>query len=199
MEYIDAPTIASYRGTDTERRCTLTSRAQVLADMTQALFYIHSRGVVHNDIKPSNILFSPVRGAVLIDFGLSTELGDTAVHMGGSPWYIPYEYVEDGRRGAPGDVFALGVVMLFVLGGISLPESNAGKLNWRISDVRKMTGTDVAKNTMLRWLQIVEGSSKDLLRNLDRVPLGVLVNKMLENLSLRISVEELMQRQSLDQ
>ncbi|KAJ9130004.1 CAMK protein kinase, partial [Coniochaeta hoffmannii] len=150
MEYIDAPTLASYRHTaptttttPPQGHCTLAlpQASRILADMTQALSYIHSRGVVHNDIKPGNILFSPARGAVLIDFGLSTDISDKMVHTGGSPWYIPYEYVEDGRRGVPGDVFALGVVMLFVLGGIRLPEMGAGRLNWRIADVRRKTKT----------------------------------------------------------
>ncbi|KAI8308919.1 hypothetical protein K4K59_009626 [Colletotrichum sp. SAR11_240] len=71
--------------------CTLNvdEASQILGDMSAAVAYVHSQGIVHNDIKPANILFKPSRGAVLIDFGLSSELKDTAVHVGGSPWYIP--------------------------------------------------------------------------------------------------------------
>ncbi|KAI8181898.1 hypothetical protein K4K51_001420 [Colletotrichum sp. SAR 10_75] len=73
--------------------CTLNvdEAAQILGDMSAAVAYVHGQGIVHNDIKPANILFKPSRGAVLIDFGLSSELKDTAVHVGGSPWYIPPE------------------------------------------------------------------------------------------------------------
>ncbi|KAJ5000234.1 hypothetical protein K4K48_002966 [Colletotrichum sp. SAR 10_66] len=61
--------------------------------MSAAVAYVHGQGIVHNDIKPANILFKPSRGAVLIDFGLSSELKDSAVHVGGSPWYIPPEII----------------------------------------------------------------------------------------------------------
>ncbi|TLD08051.1 hypothetical protein PspLS_12109 [Pyricularia sp. CBS 133598] len=47
---------------------------EVLRDMSTAIFYIYRQKIVHNDIKPDNILYSPTRGAVLIDFGLSTEI-----------------------------------------------------------------------------------------------------------------------------
>ncbi|GKT61104.1 hypothetical protein ColTof3_08443 [Colletotrichum tofieldiae] len=50
---------------------------------------------------------------------------DTTVHVGGSPWYIPPEDGINGKRGAPGDAFALGVVMLFVL-EIPLPDLRPG-------------------------------------------------------------------------
>ncbi|GKT50169.1 putative serine/threonine-protein kinase PkwA [Colletotrichum spaethianum] len=84
--------------------------------MSSAISYFHSQGIVHNDIKPANITFSHTRGAVLIDFGLSSGLKDSAVHVGGSPWYTPHpQHAINGKRGAPGDVFALGVVMLFIL------------------------------------------------------------------------------------
>ncbi|KAI8216696.1 hypothetical protein K4K54_012514 [Colletotrichum sp. SAR 10_86] len=77
--------------------CTLNvdEAAQILGDMSAAVAYVHGQGIVHNDIKPANILFKPSRGAVLIDFGLSSELKDTAVHVGGSPWYIPPEIPQE--------------------------------------------------------------------------------------------------------
>ncbi|KAG7152983.1 Calcium/calmodulin-dependent protein kinase type II like [Verticillium longisporum] len=156
---------------------------QILADMTAAVAYVHGKGIVHNDIKPANILFKPARGAVLIDFGLSSELRETIAHAGGSPWYIPPEYIINGKRGTPGDVFALGVVMLFVLRKIPLLESS--ELKWMIADVRKREGQNAARNTMHQWLGIVDRASRSS-DGLQHAPLGALVREMLVIASRRI-------------
>ncbi|KAG7148496.1 Membrane-associated tyrosine- and threonine-specific cdc2-inhibitory like protein [Verticillium longisporum] len=96
---------------------------RVMVDMATALLYIHEQGIVHNDVKPANILYSPTRGAVLIDFGLLSELSDkTRIYNGGSPWYVPPDYLTTGERGPSGDVFALGVVMLFLLRRLAAEE-----------------------------------------------------------------------------
>ncbi|KAI6284166.1 hypothetical protein MCOR27_002921 [Pyricularia oryzae] len=129
MEHIKALSLFHYRKpTVAGPYCTLSSAnvAQVLCNTSSALSYIHSHRIVYNDIKPDNILYFPDRGAIVIDFGLSREIPDSTshtYHTGGTPWYLPREFL--GRtpsRGAPGDVFALGVVMLFLTGKIPLPE-----------------------------------------------------------------------------
>jgi serine/threonine protein kinase len=57
--------------------------------MASALAFFHRNGITHNDIKPGNILFSPARGAVLIDFGLSSDSTHTsaaATQTAGTPF-----------------------------------------------------------------------------------------------------------------
>lgn len=84
--------------------------------MSSALAYLARRGIVHHDVKPTNITYSANRGAVLIDFGMAASVTDSRT-MGGTPHFIPPEYVDDkvGSRGPPGDVWALGVTMLCML------------------------------------------------------------------------------------
>ncbi|KAK1974626.1 kinase-like domain-containing protein [Colletotrichum cereale] len=196
MEHVDAPNLASYRlhcG-----NCTLgvDDAKRILADMSSAISYVHSQNIVHNDIKPANILFNCTRGAVLIDFGLSSGLKDSTVYVGGSPWYVPPEYAINGKRGGPGDVFALGVVMLFVLQKIPLPDLRP-RLNWMIADVRKGGVRNTAWDTMFQWLGIVEKASQSP-GGLQHAPLAALVREMLITVSKRISVGELLQRQGLE-
>ncbi|KAH6610345.1 serine threonine kinase [Trichoderma cornu-damae] len=88
--------------------------------MSSALAYLATQQVFHNDIKPFNIAYSPNRGAVLMDFGIASM--DEGEKAGGTSWYLPPEYLEGGIRGSSGDVWALGITMLFVLGKIDLPE-----------------------------------------------------------------------------
>ncbi|KAL2755614.1 hypothetical protein ACRALDRAFT_1076843 [Sodiomyces alcalophilus JCM 7366] len=196
MEHVEAPNLASYRLHGGNCTLGVEEAEQILADMTNAIAYVHGQGIAHNDIKPANILFKRSRGAVLIDFGLSSELRDSTVHVGGSPWYIPPEYAFDRKRGAPGDVFALGVVMLFVLRKIPLPDLQP-QLNWLIADVLKEEGGNTARSAMFQWLKIVEQAARNP-GGLHHPKLETLVGEMLVSDFKRVTVDELLRRQGLD-
>ncbi|KAL7966050.1 kinase-like domain-containing protein [Trichoderma sp. SZMC 28014] len=102
----------------------------VLRDISDALVYLSTEGITHGDIKPSNITYSPQRGAVLIDFGLAGYGGQDP--GGGTPWYFPPLNETHGKlekRGFSGDVWALGVTMLYLLRKIEWPERSA--ITWR--------------------------------------------------------------------
>lgn len=58
--------------------------ATILHDTSSALAYLVTQQVVHNNIKPENIAYSPERSAILLDFGLATLIERTR-HTGGTP------------------------------------------------------------------------------------------------------------------
>ncbi|TFB06236.1 Serine/threonine-protein kinase ppk34 [Trichoderma ghanense] len=97
-----------------------SSARVILHDISSALVYLEERGIVHHDIKPHNIAHSPARGAVLLDFGQAATATSYGPH-GGTPAFLPPEFFEVGIRGHSGDVWALGVTMLYVLGKASMP------------------------------------------------------------------------------
>lgn len=191
MEHVDCPDLASYREGTTNPLCTLNicDARRILRDISNALQYIHGKNIHHNDIKPCNILYSTSRGAVLIDFGVSTD--DGSVHCGGTQWYIPPEYATVGWRGAPGDVFAFGVVMLFVLRRIPFPELQTPYLPWIIADLRKEgPEAEVANRAMKRWINIVHKASRELDLISDELDVYDLVVNMVEiDVSRRLTVD----------
>ena len=106
--------------------------------------------ICHNDIKPGNIAFSPSRGAVLLDFGLASYSQSKA--PGGTPWYIPPEYYSSGLSTSCGDVWALGITMLYTLGFIMLPDSQASWWHMVMAQ-RKVHSHHTA---MVSWMNTVQ-------------------------------------------
>lgn len=188
MEYLPYSDLAACPWTDAASRYyfagALEDAVGVFSGMASALKYLHDKRIIHNDIKPANVLYDPARGPVLIDFGLVTTFGDPPV-KGGTPWYIPRELLYTNSRGPESDVFALGVVMLYVLKKIPLPESTGPQ--WHIGSI----GKDPAP--MTRWLDKIVA----LRRDLDAKGLEGLVKDMLIALpNERISADGIMRRQS---
>ena len=101
--------------------------AQVLSwadSLLDALAYCHSRGVIHRDIKPQNIIIRPDGRPVLVDFGL-VKLWDprdprtqTVVRAMGTPEYAPPEqYGISGHTDPRSDLYSLGATLYHALAG----------------------------------------------------------------------------------
>lgn len=92
------------------RRAAAIGR-QVLA----ALSHAHKAGILHRDVKPSNVLICEEDRAVLTDFGIAQMEGDaTLTQTGlvmGSPAYIPPERVQGERAVPASDLWALGATL----------------------------------------------------------------------------------------
>lgn len=93
-----------------------------LRDVANALFYAHSRGLVHRDVKAENILLDAASGrAMVTDFGIarlaeSTPLTSTGQVLG-TVYYLSPEQVTGDTVDARSDIYALGVVGYFALSG----------------------------------------------------------------------------------
>src|SRR5205823_7613756 len=104
---------------------------RMLREVADALAYAHSRGVVHRDIKPDNLLISD-HHAVVTDFGVAKALSRSAGDAGltsvgvalGTPAYMaPEQAAGDPNVDHRADLYALGVVAYEMLAG-RLPFTN---------------------------------------------------------------------------
>jgi serine/threonine-protein kinase len=121
IEYVNGPTLASMltsifkRGGRMDEHAILT----ITASVTSALDYAHQRGVIHRDVKPSNIMADRNGMVYLTDFGLALRmLEGTEGKAFGSPHYISPEQVNSSADASPrSDLYSLGVVVYRMLTG----------------------------------------------------------------------------------
>lgn len=106
---------------------------RVIKQIASALSFMHSQGMLHLDLKPSNIMLRDTGDAVLIDFGLSKQYDESgepesSTKVGaGTPGYAPIEqanYREGKGFPVTMDVYALGGTMFKMLTGIRPPEAS---------------------------------------------------------------------------
>jgi serine/threonine protein kinase len=114
------------RGTSLSRRLregpVLTAEAVVLiALLADGLAHVHAQGVVHRDVKPSNILLDEEGFPHLSDFGIALLAGQSRVtavdEVIGTPAYLAPEQILGGALGPAVDVYALGLVLLECITG----------------------------------------------------------------------------------
>jgi len=79
-------------------------------DVLGALVELHARGLVHMDVKPSNVMWRPGGGAVLIDHHLVTDcrLPSATLPQAGTPGFMAPEVEEGWATGTACDVFSMG-------------------------------------------------------------------------------------------
>ena len=91
-----------------------------LAQLAQALYALHSQGMVHRDLKPSNVRVTPKGRVVLMDFGIVAETADESKVRGsavGTPMYMAPEQAEEAPPTAAADWYAFGVLLYQALAG----------------------------------------------------------------------------------
>ena len=118
MELVEGPTLAAFVRRGPMAPAGVAAMGAQLAD---ALGYVHACGIVHRDVKPSNILLSADGRARLGDFGISRLVDASTITVAGTTLgtvaYMAPEQLEDHGVGPAADVWSLAIVLLECLTG----------------------------------------------------------------------------------
>ena len=122
-EYVEGRTLTAE--VDAEGPLSEARVRDMLAALTDGLSVVHAAGLLHRDIKPGNVIVRPDGTPVLIDFGAARQaIGrhSRSVTAVLTPGYAPIEqYSARGNQGPWTDIYALGAVAYWALGG-EVPE-----------------------------------------------------------------------------
>ena len=116
MEYVDGGTLRDLR-----HRLSMSEAVGFVIQAAQGLDYAHSKGIVHRDVKPGNMLLRKDGHLLLCDFGIAKFLEGSATStipgsVVGTPKYIPPEQAE-GTVDCRSDIYSLGIVLFECLTG----------------------------------------------------------------------------------
>ncbi|OBK12552.1 serine/threonine-protein kinase [Mycobacterium asiaticum] len=137
MDYVEGTDAAELLRTQYPSGMPLPEVVEIVSAVADALDYAHSRGLLHRDVKPANILLGhgqPKRRILLADFGIARQLGQTSnltatnMTMGTSAYCAPEQlqgFDLDGRA----DQYALACTAFQLLtGGAPFQDSNVALL-----------------------------------------------------------------------
>ena len=130
-----------------------------MAQITNAVGYIHERHILHRDIKPENIMITADFRAILIDFGSAREFQQDKTQMHTSMLthgYAPTEqYTANSRKGSYTDIYAIGATLYFVLTG-HVPIEAAARLTEQMPEPKALNPniTEEINRTILKAMQL---------------------------------------------
>ena len=121
MEYVQGTTL---KDVTSPRRMSIELFLRISRQAGEALRYMHSKGIIHRDIKLGNIMLDENNNVKIADFGLARLMAEGEEGAGGkrrvagTPGYMaPEQELGPGRTDERSDVFSLGAVMYRVLTG----------------------------------------------------------------------------------
>lgn len=120
MDFVDGAPIHKFCA---DNSLSVRQRLALFQQACAAVQYIHRNGVIHGDLKPSNILVSHDGVVKLVDFGIATALSDSgdsgwnSVPALMTPCYASPEQFNNERLTPVSDVFSLGVILYELLTG----------------------------------------------------------------------------------
>lgn len=145
MEYIDG---TSLREVIDSKKLGLNTKLEMIVQVCKALDYAHRNGIIHRDIKPTNVLIDRQGNALVADFGIAqilgtpeTEMTATDVIMGTVAYMSPEQKTSSTNVDHTTDIYATGVMLYEILtdkkplGHFKLPSTINENINQKFDKI----------------------------------------------------------------
>src|SRR6266702_2680616 len=155
---------------------SLVDACRVIRDIAAALDYIHSQGIIHRDIKSSNVLLSADGRCYLADFGIArittdvTQLTSTGNVLGTVDYVAPELFEVNRRADARSDLYSLGVLLFEMVTG-QLPFSAENQLALVSMHMNKRPPSPRSISVVGRFIEPISNQvDRVILRALEKKP-----------------------------
>ena len=123
MEFVMGETLQSRlkRLNASKRRLSVKEAITFTAEICDAAYYAHQRGMIHRDIKPANIMLDVNGKAILMDFGIARMVG-ASQHTAtgavlGTAMYMSPEQIQGLHSDVRADIYSIGITLFEMLSG----------------------------------------------------------------------------------
>lgn len=192
MEYLEGQNFQEFlKG---HPNLTIKEYLGIFLQLSRALDYIHSKNIIHRDIKLSNLFVTSMNDVKIIDFGISKlSQGDTweltrTNHVVGSPVYLAPETIGDGMVTIQSDIYSFGIA--FINGILGYPIFEGGSVTDVIEKI-KYEGVQLPDSLqkalppiLMEFMQyMIEFDPRDRYRNMQKVTVEIeaILNQLDEN------------------
>ena len=122
MQLIEGTSLDNLLESNTHHRVETHDAIPIVQDILKALNYAHQQGIVHRDVKPSNVLLDQNNQAMLIDFGIALAMGEerrtrTGQIIGTPAYMSPEQITKPKSLDHRSDVYSVGCVFYEMLTG----------------------------------------------------------------------------------
>lgn len=137
MEFIEGMTLSQYM----KKSSVLKERKiiPILKKVASALDYAHSQGIIHRDVKPSNVMYSPGDVVKVMDFSIARlDMPDlqtitTSGTVLGTPYYMPPEQILGEKVTTASDTFSVAVMAYEMMtGALPFPGSSLASIMYKV-------------------------------------------------------------------
>ena len=147
--------------------------SHIFIQILEGMGFVHKYGIVHGDIKPSNIILDKQGRAKIADFGLSflrsrKKNVKREILPGGTPYYMSPEQILHEEVDFRSDIYSLGVTFYYMLTG-ELPLGDKKKI-MEVLESHLEGSLEKAKRTLDEYKNIRSGIKRAILKALERDP-----------------------------
>jgi tRNA A-37 threonylcarbamoyl transferase component Bud32 len=155
MEWISGGTLRA-RLRENPGGLPLAERAATARGLLATLATLHDRGIVHGDLKPSNLLLRTPGEIVIADFGAAELVGDGrgAAGVGGTPLYLAPEQFRGAPSSPATDLYAVGAILFEMTLGRPL-RSHASLVRGASGELLEAELNDLLSAQPLAWRELI--------------------------------------------